>query len=345
MTRPLPFLSLLVLLSTAAVNVGQSAFASTCVSGQLANSAFDIVAEVRVLSVDESGTAATVALTKQIKGHVPLKVFGIYSYRPTPSPNVDPPLIAPSNTLFMQAGTGLRVRGQWKTYLPPIDQIPARFEVDLCSTEVIIPPGPFVTTIDSSSYRVNAGNDALVHSTTRLAKGTARRPVLRLDLGNAPKGVALLTTTTTGDTIDFLLSTAPTTEPGAYRLKLVATGSEMTRTIPFVLRVTAQRPGFGLSVQLSSTTVAAGAATTQASSFNVSLETSGGFADPVGFAVSGLPKDATALITQTTAGATIQIATKSTTPPGRYPLFITARSGARTATLPATVEVVVGLAA
>ena len=344
MMRRSPLLLLLPLFASGFTNVGQPAFASSCVTTQRSNTPFDIVADVTVLSVDESGTAATVALTRRVKGNVPLKVFAVYSYRPTPSPDVDSPVIPPSNTLFMQAGMGLRIRGRWAKYLPPFGRTPARMEIDLCSTEVIDPPGPFMTTVSSASYRVNAGNDALVHSTTRLLLPLAQRPALRLDLGNAPSGVTLRNTTVRGDATDFLLSTAASTEAGVYEVEVVATSPRLTRTIPFVLRITRDRPGFAIFTQLSSTTVVAGASTTAASRFVVSLETIGGFAGAVDFQVSGLPNDATAVTTQTTAGATIQIATKTSTPPGRYPLLIMARSGAQTATLPATFEVVTGLA-
>jgi hypothetical protein len=327
------------------LGISQPTYASTCVGAPPSNKNFEIVAEVRVLSVDESGTAATVSLTKQIKGRVPLKVFGIYSYLPTPSPEGDSPLIPPSNTLFMQAGTGLRIRGEWNKRLTPVGQTPARIQVELCSTEQVDPPGPFAVTVSSTSYRVNAGNDATVHATTKLLTRNASRPDLRLAFGDTPKSITLQRTTTKGDATDFTVSTAFDTPPGVYALQLVSKSAKLTRIVPIVLRVTRHLPGFGVSVQPISTTVVAGASTSSDSNFFATLTKVGGFTDPIEYLITGLPVDAKTSMTNTAAGVTIQVQTTKATPAGTFPLLITARSGVRTATTSVTLVVVTELAA
>ena len=338
---------LIALAASVVVGLGgsQRSTASTCPDGRTSNKGFEVVAEVRVLSVDESGTAATVSLTKKVKGNVPLKVFGIYSYLPTPPQDTDTPLIPPSNTLFMRAGTGLRIRGQWNKTLSPIGTTPARMQVSLCSTEQVDPPGPFEVTVSSPSYRVNAGNDATIRVTTRLLDKTSRAPKLTLTLDGAPPGVVLQNTIASGRATDFVVSTALTTPPGVYGLTLVAKSAKLTRTIPFIVRITQHLPGFGIAVQPISSTVQKGYATTVASSLNVALTNIAGFADPVSYSLVGLPNEATTSTTATATGATIQIATTRNTPPGTYLLLITARSGAKTATIPATLVVVNDLAA
>jgi hypothetical protein len=337
----------LTLIASSIMGFGTSrpTYASTCVGARPSNKNFEIVAEVRVLSVDESGTAAKVSVTKQIKGRVSLKVFGIYSYLPTPSPDVDSPLIPPSNTMFMQAGTGLRIRGQWNKHLPSIGKTPARLQVELCSTDQIDPPGPFAVTVSSTSYRVNAGNDATVHATTKILTGTASRPELRIAFGDAPAGVSMQRSATTGDTTDFTFSTALDAPPGVYTLQLVAKSVKLKRTVPIVLRITRNLPGFGVSAQPISTTVIVGASTSPDSNFDVHLTKIGGFADPVSYSIIGLPLEATTAMTDTAAGVSIQVRTTKSTPAGTFPILITARSGARTATIPVSLVVVTELAA
>jgi hypothetical protein len=329
-------------------------FAATCSNLKVSNAQFEIVADVQVLSVDGSGTAAIVSLTKHVKGKVPLKTFGIYSYLPTPVVDVDSPEIPPSNTLTMQAGTGLRIRGRWDTNLLPIGQTPARMQIDFCSTQQISPPGPFEVTVASNIVRVNAGNDATIRATARLLSGATRNPAVNLILSGAPKGVALISATevntvnlkkVTGQTTDFVLSTTTETAPGVYELRLVSTNGRTIRALPIALRVTRDQPGFAIAVQPLSSTVAAGYATSQASSFNIELTSIGGSTAPISFSMTGLPKGATATITSSIAGATIQLTTTVNTPPGTYELLIIARGGPRTASVAVTLVVVADLLA
>jgi uncharacterized membrane protein len=356
MIRRPSVIGLVGLFVAAGVALGNShdSIAATCSNLKVSNAKFEIVADVQVLSVDGSGTAAIVSLTKQVKGKVPLKTFGIYSYLPTPLVDVDSPEIPPSNTLTMQAGTGLRIRGRWDTNLLPIGQTPARMQIDFCSTQPISLPGPFEVTVASNMVRVNAGNDATIRATAKLLSGASLNPDVNLILSGAPKGVALLSSTEvnivnlkkiTGRTTDFVLSTTTETEPGVYELRLVSTSGKITRTLPIALRVTRHLPGFAIAVQPLSSTVAAGYATSQASSFTIELTNIGGMTYPVSFSVTGLPKEATATIANSVAGATIQVTTTTKTPPGTYELLIIARGGPRTATVAVTLVVVAELLA
>jgi hypothetical protein len=108
------------------------ASASACGGSRPSNSEFQTVADVRVVSVSEGGTAAVVSRLKSIKGRVPRRHFGIYSLAPG---SYRRDAVPPSNTLIMQIDERLRIRGTWDTSLPPIGGVSARMLIDLCSSQ------------------------------------------------------------------------------------------------------------------------------------------------------------------------------------------------------------------
>ena len=120
--------------------------------------------------------------------------------------------------------------------------------------------------------------------------------------------------------------------PGYYMLFLL-NGSGVPSLAKFV-QVTSLSD-FSLTATPSSRKVRTGTGTT----YSVSVTPSGGFNGTVNFSVSGLPSGATATFNPTSVmgsgSSTLSITTSSSTPPGNYPLTITASSGslAHTATV------------
>ena len=83
-------------------------------------------------------------------------------------------------------------------------------------------------------------------------------------------------------------------------------------------------PDFTLSASPASQTVTQGASTT----YNVTVNPTGGFTGSVAFSVSGLPSGAAGSFNPTTGNSsTLTVTTSSTTPAGTYPLTITGTSG------------------
>jgi subtilisin family serine protease len=97
-------------------------------------------------------------------------------------------------------------------------------------------------------------------------------------------------------------------------------------------------PDFSLSSAPSSRSVVLGASTT----YTITINRIGGFADSVGLSVTGLPAGATGSFSPaaTTGGSsTLTVATTSGTPTGTFPLTITGSSGALTRTTPVSLVV------
>ncbi len=119
------------------------------------------------------------------------------------------------------------------------------------------------------------------------------------------------------------ISTATNTPGGTYTLTITGTGGGLTRSTTVILSVA----GF----QLSATPSAQNVSTNGAASFNVAVTDTNGFSDEVDLNVTGLPAGATAGFSPpslSSSGASILIVTPSpSTPPGIYPLSITAASG------------------
>ena len=144
---------------------------------------------------------------------------------------------------------------------------------------------------------------------------------------------------TTGDSSTLAIATTAAVPGGTYPLTVTATGGGLTRTATATLVVSA--PDFTLAATPPSQTVAPGEATT----FGVTVTRVNGFADAVGFTVSGLPAGATgsfAPASTTGTATTLTIGTNTSVAAGTYVLTITGTAGAVTRTT--TVTLVVGAA-
>jgi uncharacterized membrane protein len=99
------------------------------------------------------------------------------------------------------------------------------------------------------------------------------------------------------------------------------------------------QPDFSLSVLPSSRTIAQGGSTT----YTATVTATSGFSGTVSLNVAGLPSGASALFSPpsipTSGSSALSVSTSSTTPPGSYPLTVTATSGTLTHTAGITLVV------
>jgi uncharacterized membrane protein len=116
------------------------------------------------------------------------------------------------------------------------------------------------------------------------------------------------------------------TAPPGYYMLFILNSLGVPSVAKFVQLGTAQSD-FSVSATPDTQTVAAG----ESASYTVNIAASNGFTGTVSFEVSGLPQDAAANFSpDTVAGSgstTLTIDTLASTPPGTYPLTITATSG------------------
>jgi hypothetical protein len=126
--------------------------------------------------------------------------------------------------------------------------------------------------------------------------------------------------------------------PGTYTLVTRATAEGMTRSRNVSL-VISTSPDFALGMSPTTQSVAAGAAGT----YQVSVTSINGFADPVRFSVSGLPSGVTSTFSPQPAtppaDVSLRISTASATPGGEYAFTITGTAGTRTHSLTGTLVV------
>lgn len=148
----------------------------------------------------------------------------------------------------------------------------------------------------------------------------------------------------------LIWSTSYGTTPTAVRDRLFTTADPISGTGSLWTygRINAARavaggtttPDFSLSVSPTSQTVVAGGTT----SYTVTINRTGGFADPVTLSVSGLPNGATGGFNPTTTtgtSSTLTVTTTATTTPGSYPLTITGTGGTPTLSRTASATLVV----
>jgi len=120
--------------------------------------------------------------------------------------------------------------------------------------------------------------------------------------------------------------------PGTYVTTFTVTDNAgLTDPNPPTRTITV-RPDFSLSASPSSRTVAQGGGTTYTATITAGI----GFSGTVSLSVGGLPAGASGSFSpasiSTSGSSTLSVSTSSTTPPGSYPLMVTATSGTLTHT-------------
>jgi hypothetical protein len=154
-----------------------------------------------------------------------------------------------------------------------------------------------------------------------------------LDLTNMPTALTAGTTTLTGTgRAGVPLTVDAAMPPGDYVLPIVATSGTQTHRATVLLSVTPSltTPDFALW----SASPAVSVLTDKSITLAVGSTTLGGFADSTTWSVSGMPLDAGARLATTTLTAgdstTLRLEADRATPPGTYPVVITATSGTLT---------------
>src|SRR5437867_2250515 len=132
------------------------------------------------------------------------------------------------------------------------------------------------------------------------------------------------------------VTTSASTPIGAYTLTITGVSGTLTHTTTVTL-VVSPPPDFTLSASPASRTVTPGGAT----SYNVTISTTGGFSGQVTLSVSGLPGGGNGSFAPNPASAssTLSVTTSASTPTGTYTLTITGVSGTLTHTTTVTLVV------
>jgi hypothetical protein len=127
-----------------------------------------------------------------------------------------------------------------------------------------------------------------------------------------------------------LTVTTPANTPiGSYPLTITGTSGSLTHTAAATLAVE-PAGNFSLTGSPASQSVAQG----QGTSYAMTVNPSNGFNSPVSLSVTGLPSGVTGSFSPnpTTAGSTLTLATRASTPPGTYTLALKGISGNLTRT-------------
>ncbi len=149
---------------------------------------------------------------------------------------------------------------------------------------------------------------------------------VNLNASGLPSGAAgSFSPNPTTNSSTLTVTTAGTTPAGSYLLTITGVSGSLTHTATVTLVVNVP-PDFALSAVPTAQTVIRGQSTT----FTINITRSGGFADPVGFTLKGLPSGASGFLSpnpSTGAGTVLNVTTTPTTLLGTRTLTITGFNG------------------
>lgn len=193
-------------------------------------------------------------------------------------------------------------------------------------------PGFMVYTTPNWHLSLAPGATGLVEMDIVGSNGFADPVTATLDISGFafPLTADTVTATATGRAT-VALTVDASTPPGDYVLPIVATSGTQTRRATVLLSVTpGTAPDFALWASIPAVLVQTDNAITLA----VGSTATGGFANNTTWSVSGMPLDADARLATDTLVAgdstTLQIKADRATPPGTYPVTVTATSGTQT---------------
>ncbi|MEX8518665.1 MAG: S8 family serine peptidase [Leptothrix sp. (in: b-proteobacteria)] len=193
-------------------------------------------------------------------------------------------------------------------------------------------PGFIVYTTPNWHLSLAQGASGQVELDIVDTNGFADPVTATLDLTNMPTALAGTTTLTGTGRAGVSLTVDAAMPPGDYVLPIVATSGTQTHRATVLLSVTPglTTPDFALWASSPAVSVLTNNAITLA----VGSTTLGGFADSTTWSVHGMPLDAGARLATTTLTAgdstTLRLEADRATPPGTYPVVITATSGTLT---------------
>lgn len=197
---------------------------------------------------------------------------------------------------------------------------------------------PFLLRAPTTASAVRAGNSTTF--TINVLPGSDANPSVGFSVNGLPSGASPSFSPSAingAGTTTLTISTTSTTSPAVYPISVVGSNGTSTFTLPLTLTVNSSTSDYAVTASPSPLAKVAG----DSGAFAVAFSTSTGYLGNVSLTVaSGLPAGATATFSQPTIGSgsptsTLSIQTLGSTPPGAYPITISATDGAVTHTSPA----------
>jgi uncharacterized membrane protein len=195
---------------------------------------------------------------------------------------------------------------------------------------VISAAAGFTLAASPASQSVLPGSNATYNATITGQNGyTAAANLTVSGLPAGATGSFIPATVNGSGTSQLIVSAGSTVTPGTYGLTITATSGSLTQTANVTLVMSAA-PDFTMAAAPTSQSVTAGLPTT----YGVNITAQNGYSGTATLAVTGLPTGATAQFTPASVSgsgtAQLTVSTAGLTPPGTYPLTITAISGSLT---------------
>src|SRR5579884_3500256 len=240
------------------------------------------------------------------------------------------------NSASLPAGTTVTIN----------DTAPSSDKYNLALVEVLptngsgITPNPdFGLTTSPSSQSVQIGGSANYTLTITGANGYSGAATLAASgLPNGATASFSPSSINGSGSSQLTVATATSVASGTYPFSVTATSGSLTHTVNLTLIVSAAAD-FSIAVAPPTQSVQPGSSV----NYTAAVTAQNGYSAPTSFAITGLPNGATASFTpQTVTGSgssQATITTSSATPPGTYPLSITASGGTLSHSASATLVV------
>ena len=191
-----------------------------------------------------------------------------------------------------------------------------------------IPQPTFTMTSSAGSLELIVGSSVSTKITVTGANGSSSNVSLKAT--GLPAGVtAMFSPPATSSVSELTLLAAANTIAGTYPVTVTGTSGSISHTSTIAVLIPS--PGFSLSPSPSSLSVLAGGS---GASSTISVAATNGFSGAVALTVSGLPAQASAIVSRASGGgaSSVLFAAASGVAPGTYELTVTGTSGTLSAT-------------
>jgi len=291
---------------------------------------FSLSATPATQSVNQGSTATYTVTESVFDNYSNTVTFSVSGLPAGASPTFTPPTLSGAGTTSLSITTlATTPLGSYPLTITGTDGVLTH----TTSVTLVITTPDFSLAATPASQTVVVGNTANYTATVTALNGYAG--TVSFSVSGLPAGASPTFTppsvTGSGTSGLAITTTAGTTPSGSYPLVITATDGVLTHSASVTLVVA----NFTVSAAPASVTVSQGTSAT----YTVSLTTASGYAGTVTFSVSGLPASTTPVFSPTSLTAsgtsTLTISTSSVspvTPPGTYPLTISASDGVSTAT-------------
>jgi hypothetical protein len=298
---------------------------------------FTLAATPASQSVNQGNTATYTVTESVFDNYANTVTFSVSGLPAGASPTFAPPTLSGAGTSTLTITTlATTPLGSYPLTITGTDGVLTH----TASVTLVITTPDFSLTATPAVQTVVVGNTANYTATVAALNGYAG--TVNLSVSGLPAGASPVFTppsvTGSGSSGLAITTTAGTTPTGSYPLVITATDGVLTHTASVTLVVS----NFVISASPASQTVLQGNST----NYTVSLTTAAGYAGTVSFSVSGLPASTTPVFSPASLTAsgttTLTISTSGAsplTPPGSYPLTISASDGVSTQTTQVTLVV------